>query len=648
MSAANQSVPGERSRGLVVVLSLALAALVFAAFQPALDNDFVGYDDTDYVTSNVMVQRGLNWEGIKWAFTSTEAANWHPLTWLSHMLDVQLFGLNPAGHHMTSILLHTLSAVLLFLTLRTLTGATWRSLIVAALFGLHPLRVESVAWVAERKDTLSTVFWILTTLVYAHYTRAAGTKPSRARTCYALTLLCFACGLMAKPMLVTLPFALLLLDIWPLKRLEQKKFSALMVEKLPFFVLSLASCVITFVVQRSAGAVNEYMSLDYRLSNVAISLVRYLGKTFWPTDLAFFYPHPPQWPVAFVAAAVLLLVAISVLAVRRRQSHPSLLVGWGWFLGTLVPVIGLVQVGQQSIADRYTYIPSVGVLVALVWGIYALVSDRKQLVQGLAIAGGVAALVCLALTRQQTRVWKNTESLCRHAIAVVPNNYLAHDMLGAVLEKRGENDPALREHLRALEIKPDYADAHNNLGVALQHQGKLAAAVEQYQRAIQLRPRYAEAHFNLAVALESAGQFDNAATEYSRAIALRRNYADAHYNLGLLYGRLGRLDQAVAEFQTTLDINPTLADAHNNLGVTLDRLGRLDQAISHYQQAINARPDYPRAHFNLGVALSKAGQLDAATAAFEAALRLKPDYAEARTNLEAIRAARNAPADGKP
>ena len=615
----------DRSGGLMVVLSLALAALVFAAFQPAMDNDFVGYDDTDYVTSNFMVQRGLSWESVRWAFTSTDAANWHPLTWLSHMLDVQLFGLNPTGHHLTSVLLHCLSTVLLFLALRTMTGAMWCSLIVAVLFGLHPLRAESVAWVAERKDALSTVFWFLTILVYAHYVQSIATNKNRRWILYGLALLCFTLGLMAKPMLVTLPFVLLLLDFWPLRRFDQRRFPALVLEKTPFLFLSFASCVITFFVQRKAGAVNEVMSLGYRLNNVVVSFARYLGKTFWPIDLAFFYPHPQQWPIALVAGAVLLLAAFSVLAFQLRQRQPSLLVGWCWFLGTLVPVIGLVQVGQQSIADRYTYIPSVGILIALVWGMGALAAHRRQLARSFAIAAGVAALVCLVLARQQTRVWKNTESLCRHAIAVVPNNYLAHDMLGAVLEKRGDHAAAMREHLRALEINPNYADAHNNLGVGLQHQGKLAEAVEHYQRALHLRPRYAEAHYNLAVALESAGQFGNAATEYSRAIAKRRNYADAHYNLGLLYGRLGRLDQAVAEFRAALTINPQLADAHNNMGVTLDRLGQSELALQHYQQAIAVRPDYARAYFNLGVALGKTGRLSAAVNAFETALRLKPD-----------------------
>lgn len=635
-------------RGLVVVLCLALAALTFAAFQPALDNDFVGYDDTDYVTSNPWVQRGLNWDGVKWAFTATEAANWHPLTWLSHQLDVQCFGLNPAGHHLTSVLLHALNVVLLFLTLRCLTGALWRSLLVAALFGLHPLRVESVAWIAERKDVLSTAFWLLTTLAYARYVRLSGIANLQAKIAYALMLLCFACGLMAKPMLVTLPCVLLLLDVWPLQRFASKKLPDLVLEKLPLFVLSFVSCLITFFVQRSAGAVNETMSLGYRLSNVLVSFVRYLGKIFWPGDLAFFYPHPHHWPALLVVASALLLGLVSLAAMLLRRSQPSLLIGWCWFLGTLVPVIGLVQVGQQSLADRYTYIPSVGILIALVWGVAARVAHRARWRSVLAALGGVAALACLGLTREQVRVWKNTESLCRHAIAVNPDNYLAHDMLGAVLEKRGEYDAALREHQRALELKPDYADAHNNYGVALQHQGNLAGAVEQYQRALQLRPRYPEAHYNLAVALESAGQFDNAATEYARAIAQRPGYAEAHYNLGLLQGRLGRLDAAVAEFQAALHFNPQLADAHNNLGVTLDRLGRFNEAIREYQLAIVARPDYPRAYFNLGVALTRAGQLTTAANAFETALRLKPDYAEARTNLAAVRAAQTPTDAAKP
>jgi len=636
------------SRRSLVALSLVLAVLVFAAFQPALNNGFVAYDDPDYVTSNVMVQRGLNGDSIRWAFVTIEAANWHPLTWLSHLADVQMFGLNPAGHHLTSVLLHTLSSVLLFLTLRALTGAIWRSLIVAALFGLHPLRAESVAWVSERKDVLSAVFWFLTLLAYTRYVCAQDADKCGVRKLYGITLLCFAAGLLAKPMLVTLPFVLLLLDAWPLKRLGRKKFAALVLEKLPFFGLTVASCVITFVAQRNGGAVSEHTSFSYRLSNAVVSYVRYLGKSLWPTNLAFFYPPPQQWPTAFIIASLLSLASISVLVLRLRHSHPGPSVGWLWFLGTLIPVIGLVQVGQQSIADRYTYIPSVGLLIGLVWGVHALLSGRRQFAQALGIFAGAVSIICLLLTRQQTRVWKNTETLCRHAFAVDASNYLALDLLGDTLFKQGQIEQGLTEQRRALQLKPSYAEGYNNLAVNLQHQGQLSEAVKLYQSAIQLRPRYPQAHFNLGVALEAAGQLDNALTEYSHAIAQRPDYADAHYNLGLLYARLGRTDQAVAEFQTTLSINPNLADAHNNLGVALDRMGRLSEAIHHYQLAIVAKPDYPRAHFNFGVALTRAGELNRAASAFEAALRLKPDYAEARTNLAAVTAAMKSAAAPKP
>jgi tetratricopeptide (TPR) repeat protein len=624
---------------LALVLNLVLAVLTLAAFLPAMDNGFVGYDDTDYVTSNFVVQRGLNWEGIVWAFTSTEAANWHPLTWLSHQLDVQLFGLNAAGHHLTSVLLHAANGLLLFLLLRTMTGALWRSFAVAALFALHPLRVESVAWVAERKDVLSALFWLLTTYAYVRW--VAATAPPHRKVFFALALLGFACGLMSKPMLVTLPFTLLLLDYWPLERFRQKTFLALVIEKIPFFALTAASVVVTFLVQRRAGAVDEVMAYGYRLSNAPVAIVRYLGKLFWPQDLAFFYPHPPgqQWPLLSVLGAGAVLAGISVIAIRLWQRQPSLLMGWCWFLGTLVPVIGLVQVGQQALADRYTYIPTLGFLVALVWSVHACVATRPGFLFPAAVIATVAAGVCLALTRQQVQVWKDTASLCRQAIAVTSNNYLAHDMLGAVLDKQGKSDAALREHVAALKIKPDYADAHNNLAVALQRQGRLADAISHYELAFQLRPRYPEAHFNLGVALEEAGRLEEAGAQYSRAIELKPNYADAYYNLGVVLGRQGKLDAAVQQFQHALALNSDYAEAHNNLGVTLDRLGRPDEAVRHYEQALRLQPQSARAHFNLGVALTKTGKLADATAAFEEALRLNPDYAQARTNLAAVRAA---------
>ncbi len=639
------------------VVGLALLAVTFWAFLPAVDNEFVRYDDIDYVMANHTVQRGLSWDGLVWAFSSTTAANWHPLTWLSHMLDCQLFGLNPAGHHLTSILLHAVNTLLVFVLLHRMTGATGRSFLVAACFGWHPLRVESVAWAAERKDVLSAFFGLLTLLAYARFAqfKVQNSKFKYGREVwYGSALVLFALGLMSKPMLVTWPFVLLLLDFWPLRRMGDAvhdfrlvKLVGLVREKLPFFLLSAVASVVTFVVQRDAGAVDAVMSLSYRFSNALVAGMRYLGKLFWPVDLAFFYPLPTHWPALTVVFAGLLLLGISALAVAQRHRIPGLITGWLWFLGTLVPVIGLVQVGGQSIADRYTYLPSIGLWIALVWSVQQYLGTRTPLLRAVNLTAGVCLLLGLFLTREQTRQWKNAESLARHALAVTRNNHLAHDLLGEVFEERGLYAEALQERYAALQIKPNYAPAHNNLGVVLQKQNRLVEAIEHFEQALRLRPRYPEAHYNLAAAFEKAGRPNDAVREYERALALRPDYADAHYNLGLLLGRLGRLDDAIVQFQETIRINPGAADAYNNLGVTLDRLGRPADAILQYQLAIQVSPDFARAHFNLGVALAGTGQLAAARTQFEEALRLKPDYAEAQTNLSSVLLLLNVP-PGKP
>ena len=646
--------PAPAFQGIHVVLGLALVALTLWAFLPGVDNDFVRYDDLDYVTANYTVQRGLSWDGVVWAFSSTTAANWHPLTWLSHMLDCQFFGLNPVGHHLTSILLHVLNTLLVFVVLRGLTGAAGRSFLVAAFFGWHPLRVESVAWVAERKDVLSTLFWLLSLWAYASYVRVLATRPARSRIFYGLTLVAFAGGLMAKPMVVTLPFALLLLDFWPLRRMSSSGrgpkllvLKPLVLEKLPFFLLSAAASAITFIVQREGGAVDAALPISYRVSNAMIACVRYLGKIFWPTDLTFFYPHPQQWPMLMIALAGLTLLGVSVLGVIVRHRAPSLITGWLWFLGTLVPVIGLVQVGQQSIADRYTYIPSLGILIAVVWGVHQCIAGRTLLSRGAQVATGVTLWFCLLLTRQQTRYWKSAESLARHALAVTRDNHIAHDLLGEVFEARGQNDDAWWERVETLRLQPNYAPAHNNLGIALQKRNRLPEAIGHFEQALRLRPHYPEARYNLGVAFEKADRPADALREYEHALALRPDYADAHYNLGLLLGRLGRLQDAVAQFQETLRINPNAADAYNNLGVTLDRLDRPTEAINQYQQAIRAKPDFARAYFNLGVALARTGRLAEAKQQFEEALRLRPDYTEAQTNLSVIQILMRTPV-GKP
>jgi protein O-mannosyl-transferase len=636
-----------------------LFGLVLGTFLPALSNGFVGFDDPDYVTENVHVQAGLTWESVQWAFRSTEAANWHPLTWLSHMLDCEFFGLAPWGHHLTSILLHAVSATLLFLLLRRMTGATWRSFIVAMLFGVHPLRVESVAWIAERKDVLSTVFWMLTLWAYSRYAEgrmqnaecrtqnaAVRSPPSRitfhvsrftfhVSRFYLLSLIFFALGLMSKPMLVTLPCALLLLDYWPLGRLRLETARRLVIEKLPFFLAAAAVSGVTFLVQKRGGAVVGGSPLTDRVANAVVSYCRYLGKLFWPADLAAFYPRIDHWPIAVVAAAGLLLLAISVAAIALRRGQPYALTGWLWFLGTLVPVVGLVQVGAQSMADRYSYVPSIGIFLVLVWGAHELTCGWRYQGIGAAAIAAATALLCAGLTWQQISYWKDGESLFRHAILVTKDNYNAHHALGMALDRQGRVDEAIREYRESLREKDDYAEAHNNLGVDLAQQGRLDEGMSQFLAALKSKPGYADPHNNIGTTLEKQGRFDEALAQFQAALRLRPNFPDAHYNLGVAFGRKGRSAEAASEFQRVLELKPDYAEAHNNLGVMLDRQGQADAAARQYAEAARLKPDYASAHYNLGVALARQGRLDQAISEFQETLRLKPDYTAAQSNLAA-------------
>ncbi len=602
--------------GLLVLVTIAL-------YWPAMQCAFLNYDDGGYVTSNNHVQAGLTLESIKWAFLSPVEANWHPLTVLSHMLDCQLFGLNPRGHHLTSVLFHALNAVLVFALLQQLTGATWRSLLAAALFAVHPLHVESVAWVAERKDVLSACFGLLALLFYARYAqrRSRGADhgspavssmldvQSSSAINYSLSLAFFICGLMSKAMLVTWPFVMLLLDYWPLQRVtsggwrvsRQGNWKWLLWEKLPFFALSAAASVMTFVAQQHGGAfaAGENLPLSARGANALISCCCYLGKTFWPTDLAVFYPHPGYWPVAKVLLAGGLLAGISALLIVMRRRHPFLLMGWLWFCGTLVPVIGLVQVGGQAMADRYTYIPSLGVLILVVWGAHELTRRWRLHMVALLVAGSAAIGLCLALTRQQIGYWQDGETLFRHALEVTDNNHIAH----------------------------------LNLGIALGTKGQVDRAISEYQEAIRLKPDFAKAHYNLGAALGMKGQIDQAISQYKEVIRLTPDDAEAHYNLGLAFGRKGQIDEAISQYRETIRLKPDDADVHNNLGNALFNKGQIDEAVRQYQEAIRLKPDYVEAHNNLGVALGNKDQIDEAIGQFQEAIRLKPDNAEAYNNL---------------
>ncbi len=567
------------------------------------------------------------------------------------MLDCQLFGLSAGAHHLTNLLLHITNTLLLFGLLKRTTGALWRSAFVAAAFALHPLHVESVAWVAERKDVLSTLFWMLTIAVYLRYVKHPG------KVKYLLTLLVFALGLMAKPMLVTLPFVLLLLDYWPLGRLQLGKgaknanrrkqksvntrsqwklSSSLVWEKVPFFVLSAISSIVTFLVQQHGGAVKriEAIPVIARFANASISYLRYIGKMFWPSRLAVFYPHPgdrlQMWQAV---AAALLLLGISIWIIRLARSHKYLPVGWLWFLGTLVPVIGLVQVGGQALADRYTYVPLTGLFIIIAWGLSDLLTRwryRKIVLGASAIIVLLALSICTGL---QLRHWRNSITLFEHATEVTNDNHVAHNNLGVALQSKGRLDEALGHYRQALRLNPGDVEVHNNLGFALQAQGRLDEAIHHFHQALQVEPDFAEALYNLGNVLQSQGKLNEAISRYRRALQARPSYAEAHGNLGFALQSLGKLDEAINHYRRALQFNPDPATAHYNLATALQSQGKLDEAIHYYWQALQARPNFAEAYNNLGLALQSQGRLDEAVVHYRQALWVKPDFAEARYNL---------------
>jgi len=436
------------------------------------------------------------------------------------------------------VLLHATNTALVFLVFRRMTRATWRSMVLAALFGLHPLRVESVAWVTERKDVLSTLFWMLTLWAYVKYVEAAEVRNSKSSMWYGTALAMFVLGLMSKAILVTLPCVLLLLDYWPLERFKPRSAWRLVTEKIPFFALAVVASVVTFMVQKHGGAVApvENLPLGARSGNALISYCRYLEKLFWPTDLAVFYPHPGYWPMEQVLLAGGLIVGISVLLFVKRRRYPFMLMGWLWFCGTLVPVIELVQSGEQAMADRFTYVPSLGVLILTIWGAYELTRRWRHQVIVLSVAGSAAIVLCIGLTRHQLGYWKDDETLFRHALEVTENNYLAHKTLGDALLKQNQTDEAINQYQEAIRLKPGYADAHYNLGNALLKQGQIDEAIRQFQEVIRLKPDDAEAHNNLGTALDRKGQSEEAVNQYQEAIRLKPDYAAAQNNLARALG----------------------------------------------------------------------------------------------------------------
>lgn len=621
---------GAPARYRVALIALGLFVGTLLLFARSWGNEFVNYDDNDYVTANPRVMTGLSPESVRWAFATGEVSYWHPLTWLSHQADWSLFGANPRGHHVVATLWHALNAVLAFLALRRLTGAVWLSAIAAALFAWHPLRVESVAWVAERKDVLSGAFGLATLWAYAGYAhaRVAG---KRAIGWYLASLLLFAGGLMSKPMLVTLPLVLLALDFWPLGRFSRVSWLRLGLEKVPFLVLSAAVSVVTVVAQRQVGTLSEVLPLGARLANAAVSVARYLGKFFAPVNLAVLYPHPGWWPALAVIAAVALAAVLSVVAWWQRVRRPWLLTGWLWFLAALLPASGVVQVGIQSMADRYTYLPLIGVTVALLWtlrdALHAATLRRYAwIATGLVLAG------CAARTWHQQGYWKDSYTLFDHTVRVTTGNYLAYNNRGYALYAAGRMDEAMADYRRSLEINPGYADAGNNLAHALAERGQPMAAIPLYRAALAAKPGQREIMVNLANALSDVGQLDEATQLYESVLQREPGHVNALNGLGVALAQRGRVDEAVARFTAALRQDSGNAAAHGNLGNVAAMSGRRDDAVRHYQQALALKPD-SSTWYNLATVQRELGRTEDAISSYAKAVALNALNADAQAML---------------
>jgi tetratricopeptide (TPR) repeat protein len=560
---------------------------------------FVNYDDDMYVTDNQAVQAGLSFKGVQWAFTQRHGGNWHPLTSLSHMLDCQLYGLWAGGHHLTNVLLHAATAVLLFLVLLRMTGRLWPAAFVAAMFALHPLRVESVVWISERKDVLSGLLFMLTLAAYARF--ADG--PFRVGR-YLLVMACLALGLMAKPILVTVPFLLLLLDYWPLGRLANgdksysKTIGRLLLEKVPLLVLSGLSCQATLWAQQRAIAENvNSLSVPWRIANALVAYAQYLGQTFWPANMALLYPHPetslPMWKLA---VAVALLAAISVAVLWWWRKRPYLLVGWGWYLGMLVPVIGLIQVGSQAMADRYTYLPQIGIWIAIAWTAADWAAHWAP-ARRLCWAAGLAAVLAAAIgSVVQTGYWRNSEALWTHTLACTSRNFYAHNNLGETIRESGRIEEALVHYQESVDINPNYVQGHSNLGSALRQTHHMKEALEHFQTALRIDPQFARARNNLANALAELGRTDEALFEYQRALETNPELTNAHtkatvhYNMGFILCQAGRIEEAIAHFQEALAIEPTLLAPRRKLADLWYRQGRVREAVDQWLLLVRLQP----------------------------------------------------------
>lgn len=628
-----------------LVVSLALVAITIAVYAPVGHFGFLKWDDQAYVTENPHVLAGLTWQSVSWALTSTVHGNWHPVTMLSHLLDVQLFGTRPGPHHVVNVAFHIASAILLCELLRRLTGAMWRSACVAALFAVHPLHVESVVWVAERKDVLSTLLLMLTLWAYVVYLRPKRFVLAR----YLAVLVLFALALMAKPMVVTLPVVMLLLDVWPLRRVtfsDRAGWAFVVREKLPLVALAGAATVTAIVSQQAEGAMRTLAAVPWtdRLSNAIVAYAAYIGAAVWPTRLSAFYSRDWSLPAWLILVSALALVAASAVAIRVRRNHPYVLVGWMWYLVTLVPVIGLIQVGAQARADRYMYVPLIGLAIMVVWGVPEIMSRLagSRMTQIALPATAVAVIaICTTMARTQVSYWADDVTLWRHAIAVTDKNYMAYNLLGLAYRDRRQWDDALANYAIAERYAPPLdsefaAVVDDNKGFALVKKGRLDLALEQFQSALRAKSDLFEARNDMAETLVTLGRPTEAIPHFREALRVEPESAEVHNGLGAALAMQGQEMEATSEYQAAIRIDPKLAIAHANLAIVFIHQGKTADAINELSSALLLEPDHAVWQYNVAMLLAKEGRMDDAEAHLQAALRINPDFVEARSALAEV------------
>ncbi|MCE5324513.1 tetratricopeptide repeat protein [bacterium] len=622
-----------------LLICIILVFITIAAYCRVMSFGYVNYDDNEYIIHNRHIHDGLTQESVVWAFTTSRAVNWHPLTWISYMLDVQFYGNHSWGYHLTNLLFHLANTLLLFLLLLRMTGNLWASAFVAAAFAVHPLHVESVAWVSERKDVLSTFFWMLTMWAYVTYVN----KPAFRR--YLIMLVWFALGLMSKPMLVTLPFVLLLLDHWPLERCagagKQSTWRHLVFEKLPMFVMAAASCVITVMVQKSGGAVQLLQDYPFgvRLANAVVSYTAYITKMLWPTKLCILYPHPetslPLWHVLISTALLVVLTSSALLAARRR---PYITMGWLWYVVTLIPVIGLVQVGQQAMADRYTYVPLIGLFIIIAWGIPDMTKRFKAKILRYvpAVGASIIILILIIMTYFQTGCWRSEMALFKQAMSATSGHCVIRCCIAGTLLDQGKPKQAIDQLKTAIKMNPSFARGHNALGFIYLKQGKLDAAIKELNRALKINPDFPLAHSNIGSAYATLGKTDEAIRHFKKAIKMKPNYSDTHYSLANVLVEQGMIDEGIAEYRQALRYNPDMAKAHCKLASVLITLGRVDEAELHLRLAQLNDPKMADAYFYLGCLMQKQGNIQGALEQITEVIKLDPNFGPAHNAMAVL------------